>query len=54
MIYSETIEKVYSNVINEQVFSEDVPDYRRLDFLIRETEQDDPRILEDDDKRILE
>jgi hypothetical protein len=54
MIFSETITIVYSEVINNQVFSEDDPDYRRITNEFRETEQDELRDLEDGNKRLLE
>lgn len=54
MIYSETIEIVYSDIENRVVFSEDVPDYRVLDQELRLTEPGEPRNLEDENKRLLE
>jgi hypothetical protein len=54
MIYSETITIIYSNVVNETVFSEEDPDYRRITNEFRETESDELRDLEDDNKRLLE
>lgn len=54
MIYSETIEIVYSNVMNEQVFSEEVPDYRTLDEILRITEQNEVRETENDLTRLIE
>lgn len=54
MIYSETIEIVHSNVMNEQVFSEEVPDYRTLDEILRITEQNEVRETENDLPRLIE
>lgn len=54
MIYSETIEIVHSNVVNEPVFSEEVPDYRTLDEIIRLTEENEPVKTENDLIRLIE
>lgn len=54
MIYSETIEIVYSNVMNNPVFSEEVPDYRTLDEILRITEENEPRETENDPPRLIE
>lgn len=54
MIYSEAIEIIHSNLVDEQVFSEEEPDYRTLDQQLRITEEDEPRNLEDGNKRLLE
>jgi len=54
MIYSETIEKVYSNVVNQVIYSEEDPDYRRIDSQLRITEDGEVRILENEDQRIIE
>ena len=53
MIYSETIEVIYSDVVLETVFSEEDPDYRRP-MNLRELENEELRNLEDENKRILE
>lgn len=54
MIYSETLEIVYSNLTTVPVFSDEDPDYRTLDQELRLTEDSEPRDLEDDNKRLLE
>ena len=54
MIYSEIVESVFSNLENDQVFSEEEPDFRFLDEIIRVTEGNEPRKLEDDNLRLLE
>lgn len=54
MILSETIEIVYSNVVRNQIFSEDVPDYRRIEYTIRILEDGEPRITEEDETRLIE
>lgn len=54
MIYSETIEIVYSNIENSVIFSEEVHDYRVLDQELRLTEPGEARNLEDENKRLLE
>lgn len=54
MIFSEVIEPVYSNLTDKQVFSEEDPDYRRLNVRLRLTEDGDERDLEDENKRLLE
>lgn len=55
MIYSETIEIIYSRLINEGVFSEEDPDYRSIDQELRLLELEGARNLEDDEnKRLLE
>lgn len=54
MICDETIEIVHSNVMNEQVFSEEVPDYRTLDGIIRITEENEPVKTENDLIRLIE
>lgn len=54
MIWSETIEIVYSNLTTVPVFSEEDPDYRTLGQELRLTQDSDPRNLEDDNKRLLE
>lgn len=54
MIFSETIEIIYSNLDDDQVFSEEEPDYRTLDQQLRLTETPEPRNLEDGNKRLLE
>lgn len=54
MIYSETIEIIYSNLVDGQVFSEEEPDYRTLTQQLRITEEDEPRNIEDGNKRLLE
>lgn len=54
MIYSETIEVVHSNVMNTQVFSEEVPDYRIVNEIIRVTEETEPRETENDLLRLIE
>lgn len=54
MIYSETIEIVHSNVINEQIFSEEIPDYRVIEGVIRITEENEPRETENDLLRLIE
>lgn len=53
MIYSETIEIVFSEVVNNPVFSSEDQDYRRVEPL-RLLENSDLRITEDDNKRLLE
>lgn len=55
MILSETIEIIYSNLIDEGVFSEEDPDYRVVGQEFRLLEDEDIRNLEDDEnKRLLE
>lgn len=55
MIFSETIEMVYSNLIDEGVFSEEDSDYRIIHHELRLLEQEGVRNLEDDEnKRLLE
>ena len=54
MIFSETIEIIYSNLIDNQVLSEEEPDYRTLDQQLRLTETREPRELENENKRLLE
>ena len=53
MIYSDTIDIVYSEVETVPVFSSEDQDYRRIES-IRITEEEEPRITEDENKRILE
>lgn len=55
MIYSETtIQIVYSEVINNTVFSEEDQDYRTLADVIRITEQMEIRLTESGQYRTLE
>lgn len=53
MISSDGVEIVYSELLNRQVFSEEDPDYRVL-TLIRITEENEPRITENDLTRLIE
>lgn len=54
MIFSETLEIVYSNLTTVPIFSEEDADYRTLTQELRLTEDSDPRNLEDENKRLLE
>lgn len=54
MIYSETIEIVYSNLEYSGIFSEQIDDYRVLDQELRLIEDGQPRNLEDENKRLIE
>jgi hypothetical protein len=54
MIESDLIATVYSEIVNDGVYSEDVPDFRTLDMDFRLLENGQQRDLEDDSKRILE
>lgn len=49
-----TVEIVYSNLIDPQVFSEEDPDFRVLDQGARLTEDGELRDLEDGNKRLLQ
>lgn len=53
MIYSETIETIYSNVETDQVFSEEDNDYRTVTEVLRATEELELRIIENGDFRPL-
>lgn len=54
MISSETIEIVYSNVMVVGTFSEEEPDYRVLDQVLRVTDDNLPRETDGNDLRIIE
>jgi len=56
MIYPEDANKVYSNLINEQIFSEEDSDYRVSEQKLRMLEQEGARNLEnnEENKRLLE
>lgn len=54
MIESEVVHIVNSNVIGKQIFSEDVPDYRELEYALRITQDGIPRETQDNNLRILE
>lgn len=54
MTYSDTIEVVYSEIINNPVFSEEDQDYRTVDEVLRITEQMEIRLTEDLKHRTLD
>lgn len=54
MIYSETIETVYSNLVGEPVYSEEDQDYRYLSPGFRATDEGDARLTEESELRILD
>lgn len=54
MIYSETIQIVYSEVIDNPIFSEEDQDYRTVADVLRITEQIEIRLTESGQYRTLE
>lgn len=54
MKHTRTVQVVRSNVVNEQVFSEEDPDYRTLDEIIRVTEENEVVKTENDLIRLIE
>jgi hypothetical protein len=54
MIESELIPIMHSELISRGVYSEEDPNFRRFIVEIRLTEDNEPRNLEDDEKRLLE
>lgn len=54
MIESKLIAIMHSELTMKVIYSEDDPDYRRLPSGIRMTEDEEPRDLENEEKRLLE
>jgi len=54
MIESETVEIIHSNVENQQIFSVEEPDFRFFDGVGRITQENDPRLTQDDNLRLIE